>query len=81
MTETSTATIVTFLAYIAGVFVLAGLSHRLLAKKSFMGEYFLGSRGLGSWRAKNDTSTNKVKSRIRFIVTFFQVGLGGEETI
>ena len=49
MTETSTATILTFCLYIAGVFVLAGLSHRLLSKKSFMGEYFLGSRGLGSW--------------------------------
>ena len=49
MSETSTATIITFLVYIAGVFVLAGLSHRLLSKKSFMSEYFLGSRGLGSW--------------------------------
>ncbi len=49
MSETSTATIVTFLVYIAVVFVLAGLSHRLLTKKSFMSEYFLGSRGLGSW--------------------------------
>ena len=49
MTETSPATIITFIAYIACVFVLAGLSHRLLATKSFLGEYFLGSRGLGSW--------------------------------
>ena len=49
MTETSPATIITFIAYIACVFVLAGLSHRLLASKSFLGEYFLGSRGLGSW--------------------------------
>ena len=49
MTETSPATIATFCLYIAGVFVLAALSHRLLSKKSFMGEYFLGSRGLGSW--------------------------------
>lgn len=49
MTETSPATTITFLAYILGVFVLAAISHRLLTKKSFLGEYFLGSRGLGSW--------------------------------
>lgn len=49
MKETDVVTMVTFVAYIAGVFVLAALSHRLLSKKSFMGEYFLGSRGLGSW--------------------------------
>ena len=49
MTQTSTVTIITFLAYIVGVFVLAALSHRMLAKKSFMSEYFLGSRGLGCW--------------------------------
>ena len=45
----SNAALVMFLVYIFGVFVLAALSHRLLSKKSFMGEYFLGSRGLGSW--------------------------------
>lgn len=49
MHETSTVTIVTFVVYIIFVFVLAGLSHRLLKKKSFLSEYFLGSRGLGSW--------------------------------
>ena len=49
MTETSPATIITFLAYIFSVFVLAAISHKLLTKKSFLGEYFLGSRGLGSW--------------------------------
>ena len=49
MSQTSPATIITFCLYIAGVFVLAAVSHRLLSKKSFMGEYFLGSRGLGSW--------------------------------
>ena len=49
MTETSPATTVTFIAYIGCVFVLAALSHRLLATRSFLGEYFLGSRGLGSW--------------------------------
>lgn len=49
MTGTSVTTMVVFLLYIFGVFVLAGLSHRLLSKKSFMSEYFLGSRGLGTW--------------------------------
>lgn len=46
---TSAITIVTFLIYIGGVFLLAIFSHKLLSKSSFMGEYFLGSRGLGSW--------------------------------
>jgi Na+/pantothenate symporter len=49
MTSTNPVTIATFLAYIAGVFVLAALSHRFLAKKEFLSEYFLGSRGLRSW--------------------------------
>ncbi|MEM7232508.1 MAG: hypothetical protein AAF517_10055, partial [Planctomycetota bacterium] len=49
MGETSTVTMVTFLLYIAGVFGLAAISHRLLSSRSFLGEYFLGSRGLGSW--------------------------------
>ncbi len=38
-----------FLFYMVGVFVLAILSNRLLRKKSFLSEYFLGSRGLGVW--------------------------------
>jgi len=49
MTETSVITMVVFVAYILGVFVLAGLSHRLLSQRSFLTEYFLGSRGLGTW--------------------------------
>lgn len=49
MSETSSLTMVVFVAYIMGVFVLAGFSHRLLSKKAFLGEYFLGSRGLGVW--------------------------------
>jgi len=49
MIETQTATMITFVIYILATFVLAGLSHKLLSKKSFLGEYFLGSRGLGSW--------------------------------
>ncbi len=38
-----------FLVYMVGVFVLAIFSHRVLQKKSFLAEYFLGSRGLGTW--------------------------------
>ncbi|NOY43104.1 MAG: hypothetical protein GXP26_14890 [Planctomycetes bacterium] len=49
MNETSSITMMVFLLYIVGVFVLAGLSHRLLSKRSFLSEYFLGSRGLGTW--------------------------------
>lgn len=45
----SNAILVTFLIYIAGVFVIAGLSNRLLQNRSFLSEYFLGSRGLGVW--------------------------------
>ena len=49
MTETSVITMVVFVVYIVGVFVLAALSHQLLSKRSFLAEYFLGSRGLGTW--------------------------------
>ena len=38
-----------FAFYTASVFVLAFFSHRLLKKKSFLKEYFIGSRGLGFW--------------------------------
>ncbi len=43
------AALVTFLLYMVGVFVLAALSNRLMQSKSFLSEYFLGSRGLGVW--------------------------------
>jgi len=49
MAETSVITMIIFLLYIAGVFVLAGASHQLLSDRSFLSEYFLGSRGLGTW--------------------------------
>lgn len=49
MSETSVPTMVVFVAYILGVFVLAIVSHRFLSKSSFLNEYFLGSRGLGTW--------------------------------
>lgn len=43
------AALVAFLIYTAAVFVLAALSNQLLKSKSFISEYFLGSRGLGVW--------------------------------
>ena len=49
MQDINLITAITFILYVLGTFVLAGLSHKLLSKKNFMGEYFLGSRGLGSW--------------------------------
>lgn len=47
--DSSAAVLVTFLIYMLGVFALAAVSNRLLQKKSFMAEYFLGSRSLGVW--------------------------------
>ncbi len=50
MTESgSSAALVTFLVYILGVFGLAWLSNKLLRSRSFLSEYFLGSRSLGVW--------------------------------
>lgn len=45
----SNSALVAFLIYTAAVFVLAAMSNRLLKSKSFLSEYFLGSRGLGVW--------------------------------
>jgi len=45
----SNAALVTFCLYTLAVFGIAWLSNRLLQKKSFMSEYFLGSRSLGVW--------------------------------
>lgn len=42
-----TAALVTFMIYTCGVFILAGLAHRVLTKRKFLREYFVGSRGLG----------------------------------
>ncbi len=42
-------TLVAFGGYIAGVFLLGALAHRLLKKGTFLKEYFLGDRGLGAW--------------------------------
>ncbi|MBW3596626.1 MAG: hypothetical protein KY475_05055, partial [Planctomycetes bacterium] len=41
--------IYTFALYILGVLFLAWASNRLLQKKAFLSEYFLGSRSLGVW--------------------------------
>lgn len=46
---TSTIAVTTFLVYAGAVFLLGLLSERLRSsKKSFVGEFFLGSRGLGT---------------------------------
>ncbi len=45
----SSAALVAFVIYTAAVFALAAASSRLLRKKRFLSEYFLGSRGLGVW--------------------------------
>ena len=45
----SNAALVTFVVYSLGVFVLAWLSNRIFSGKSFLSEYFLGSRSLGVW--------------------------------
>ena len=45
----SNAGLITFVVYTLGVFALAVISSRLLKRKNFLSEYFLGSRGLGMW--------------------------------
>ncbi|MEO2031807.1 MAG: hypothetical protein ABGZ35_06955 [Planctomycetaceae bacterium] len=47
--DSGNAVLWTFLVYMVGVFVIAGMSNRLLKSRSFLSEYFLGSRGLGVW--------------------------------
>ncbi|MCO8124034.1 hypothetical protein NHH03_19980 [Stieleria sp. TO1_6] len=49
LAERSNAALLTFLIYTAAVFLLAVLSGRVSKGKEFVGEYFLGSRGLGVW--------------------------------
>jgi len=49
-TSGSNGALITFLVYTAAVFVIAWYSNRLQQKKeSFLSEYFLGSRSLGTW--------------------------------
>ena len=45
----SNAALIAFVIYTLAVFALAAASSRLLRKKRFLSEYFLGSRGLGVW--------------------------------
>ena len=47
--EGSNAAIISFAIYTAAVFAVAAASNRLMKSKSFLSEYFLGSRGLGVW--------------------------------
>ena len=44
-----TAALVTFAIYMVFVMMIAVAANRLLSSKSFMSEYFLGSRSLGVW--------------------------------
>ncbi|MEX0939521.1 MAG: hypothetical protein WDZ59_16780 [Pirellulales bacterium] len=44
---TANSALLTFFGYTLAVFLLAWFSHQVLAKRRFMSEYFLGSRGLG----------------------------------
>ncbi len=43
------AALVSFAVYMLFVFILAGLANRQQSGKSFLNEYFLGSRNLGMW--------------------------------
>ena len=47
MSEGANVSLLAFLCYTAAVLGLAWLSHRTLAKRAFVSEYFLGSRSLG----------------------------------
>ena len=47
--DASNAALVSFALYTLVVFALAALANRLLQGKSFLSEYFLGSRSLGVW--------------------------------
>src|SRR5438552_8380780 len=42
-------TLLAFFGYMAGVFLLGALSHKLLQRGSFLKEYFLGDRKLNAW--------------------------------
>ncbi len=49
MAETNPITTAAFVIYIMGVLLLALISHKVMKNREFMGEYFLGSRGMKSW--------------------------------
>src|SRR5207302_9761955 len=42
-------TLLAFVGYMGGVFLLGALSHQLLQRGSFLKEYFLGDRKLNAW--------------------------------
>jgi len=46
---TSDWTVLTFFAYVVAVYVLAAVAHHIAKGRSFLKEYFLGSRSLGTW--------------------------------
>ena len=47
--SSNSGALVVFSIYMLAVFLMAALSHRILQKRQFLGEYFLGSRSLGVW--------------------------------
>ena len=49
MDDVNTPALYAFVIYTGAVLLLAVFSHKLLQSKSFVKEYFLGSRGLGLW--------------------------------
>src|SRR5262245_9675877 len=49
MPSASPYTLVAFIGYMAGVFLLGALAHKLLKRGSFLKEYFLGDRQLNAW--------------------------------
>jgi sodium/pantothenate symporter len=49
LAASSNSALITFSIYTLAVFGLAAMSNQLLKSKSFLSEYFLGSRSLGVW--------------------------------
>src|SRR5437764_12150228 len=45
----SPSILIVFGVYMAGVFLLGALAHKLLERGSFLKEYFLGDRKLNAW--------------------------------
>jgi Na+/proline symporter len=49
LSDDSLVIVVVFAIYIIGMMAVGILSHRYLSKGTFLKEYYLGNRGLGSW--------------------------------
>lgn len=47
--NSSNAALISFAIYLVFVFILAWLAGKVMAKREFVNEYFLGSRNLGTW--------------------------------